>query len=147
MFCKNCGNKITKGNKFCKNCGAPKKEGFIQDILYWFKKNKAPLITLLVIIIIISVVGYYDENKTDYTSYSPNPITSSLDKEMPETPVTKSQSEIQNKISPAVVNIICPGSDTQAGSGGSGTIATPGGFILTNAHIIPQDEYRTVHCD
>ncbi len=45
----------------------------------------------------------------------------------------------QTKIAASVVNIYCSDGTKNGGTGGSGTIMTDDGGILTNAHIIPQD--------
>jgi S1-C subfamily serine protease len=54
---------------------------------------------------------------------------------------------LQNEIAKSVVNIFCPStkSDDEHG-GGSGTIVNEEGLILTNSHIIPQDEEH-LHVD
>lgn len=53
----------------------------------------------------------------------------------------------QEEVVSSVVNIFCPstvrGEET---SGGSGTILTEDGIILTNSHVIPQDK-RNLHVD
>jgi site-specific DNA recombinase len=63
--------------------------------------------------------------------------------------VTTPTSVDQNKIISSVVNIWCSdGSDGDL-SGGSGTLWTSEGMILTNAHIIPQDSDQNpipAHC-
>ncbi len=47
----------------------------------------------------------------------------------------------QEEIVSSVVNIFCPSIvEGEEGTGGSGTIITKEGIILTNSHIIPQDE-------
>ncbi len=52
--------------------------------------------------------------------------------------ITKST---QDEIAASVVNIYCPSTTSKIeGSGGSGTIMSQDGIILTNSHIIPQDK-------
>ena len=53
----------------------------------------------------------------------------------------------QNEIVSSVVNIFCPSTESdEESSGGSGTIIDEDGLILTNSHIIPQDE-QYLHVD
>ncbi len=65
------------------------------------------------------------------------------------TKTTETVSEVQPTLAPynqdeivsSVVNIFCPSTvEGEKGTGGSGTIFTKEGGILTNSHIIPQDE-------
>ncbi|MCR4330213.1 MAG: trypsin-like peptidase domain-containing protein [Candidatus Roizmanbacteria bacterium] len=53
----------------------------------------------------------------------------------------------QEEIASSVVNIFCPSTvKNEETSGGSGTIMTEEGIILTNSHIIPQDK-NNLHVD
>src|SRR3989344_4062961 len=51
-------------------------------------------------------------------------------------PISQSNREIAS----SVVNIYCEGVTEESSFGGSGTIFTEDGIVLTNAHIIPTDE-------
>ena len=112
MFCKNCGKENKENLKFCKNCGA---ENAISKEIVLEKKNfftKRKLIILgLVILILIFGVWLF----------------------IPVTPSTTTDQEIAK----SVVNIYCEGDTEEDISGGSGTIMTDNGLVLTNAHIIP----------
>lgn len=50
------------------------------------------------------------------------------------------------EIASSVVNIYCTGKKEKDASGGSGTILTDEGLILTNAHIIPEGSEDTASC-
>ena len=53
----------------------------------------------------------------------------------------------QDEVASSVVNIFCPSTVTgEESTGGSGTIITEEGVILTNSHIIPQDK-NNLHVD
>ncbi len=49
-------------------------------------------------------------------------------------------SDLTNKIASSVVNISCEDVTTEEVFGGSGTILTAEGIIITNSHVIPQSE-------
>lgn len=117
MFCKNCGNQINGGLIFCTNCGTKIQESAIK------KRKFSILVTTIlilsgiatIIIIIYSTIKYKNSDKISERT--------------------------QNQIASAVVNIYCEGAngwDDETVSGGSGTIITEGGIVLTNAHVIPQ---------
>lgn len=50
------------------------------------------------------------------------------------------KSDLTAEIAQSVVNIACEDINTGEISGGSGTILTDDGIVITNSHIIPQDE-------
>ena len=124
MFCTNCGNNIEGNNKFCINCGQDNNFSKLSSgnnkLTGWIKNHKKSLlifvgiVTLLVIIVSISGDNF---SKIENSSY--NQIVDAS----------------------AVVNIFCPSivSDEES-SGGSGTIISEDGIVITNSHIIPQNE-------
>ncbi len=138
MYCKSCGKQLNNGVKFCKYCGKSvikdgptnfeqgieeiekseeKSDGkFVEKIN---KRNKFIFrITLGIIAIIILYIIFTD---------SPFSFISGTRRIDPDV------------ITSSVVNIMCEARDGDV-YGGSGTIITTEGIIITNSHIIPQDE-------
>ncbi len=134
MFCTNCGNNLEIGIKFCTSCGqeAPIQEnGFV----YWLKIHKKTLILMpLGLVVLLIVIGVYRDDSSSVNSYT-------------STPQKTETSFKQTEVASPVVNILCPStvSDNES-SGGSGTIISDDGIILTNSHIIPQDD-KELHVD
>ncbi len=135
MFCKNCGKQINIISKFCKECGGEVK---ISKILIlktkffdWIRNNRKVLFVIFGIILFFIIVGVLEDSSGSSTIQT-KPSGAAYD---------------QNLITSSVVNIFCPSiiSDDEA-SGGSGTIITKDGIILTNSHIVPQDE-TDLHVD
>lgn len=120
MFCKHCGNEVKDGVKFCITCGkstfideTPKNKNFLK---YFTRKR---VIIGVYVIVVAVVVGFI------IFLYKP-----------------QSSDQKNQDIASSVVNIYCEGAsgwDGEDVSGGSGTIITTGGLVLTNAHIIPSD--------
>jgi len=54
---------------------------------------------------------------------------------------------IDYDIASAVVNIYCEGETEEESSGGSGTIFSESGLVLTNAHIIPESAKDDIYVD
>lgn len=127
MFCKSCGNEIKEGTKFCTKCGNESPSSQIPIPIKknkFFTKKKIVIIgsTFLFLVIIIVLLSFYSSNKVPTTDQR------NLD------------------IASAVVNIYCSGETEEDGSGGSGTIMTEDGLVLTNAHIIPKGADGLVSC-
>ncbi len=146
MFCKNCGHKIEKRTKFCKNCGIelPRRENILHHAFDWLKEHKGIFILLAIVITVIVIVGASDGTSSGSGSYDTSYSDTSS-----QTTTTNASFNAQNKIASSVVNIICPDGTEDGLSGGSGTIMTSDGLILTNSHIIPQnrrEEPLTDYC-
>jgi S1-C subfamily serine protease len=113
MFCIHCGKEIKDQTKYCTECGV---ENFVAKATKKrrFLNKKSFFVFLGVITFVIISVFLY--------SLKEPVVTKSLDIE----------------IASSVVNIYCDNGTDEGTSGGSGTIMTEDGLVLTNAHIIPE---------
>jgi len=136
MFCKNCGKEIKIGAKFCDNCGQEIKISkfvILRDRMFLFYKNhkKGVIIALIILffLIIIILIDSSSDSSIDDNQYLNNNATYQ----------PTSDSYKQNGIASSVVNIFCDND-----GGGSGTIRTEDGLILTNNHVISGSSFCLV---
>lgn len=162
-YCPQCGNARSSQDLYCKNCGGSLDEKSRQA---QSDRRQAILAFLLICGLAVSVFGaiYFDEIKagirqtqnqdeekilmpSDLASSSPTTASQDLNdlfknRPQPSAPVDLAASMNQQDIVSTVVNIFCPNIyNSNDISSGSGTIIDSEGIILTNSHVIPQNQY------
>lgn len=110
MHCVNCGQELKEGTSFCTECGTR-----VHSSTYSSESRFHIALLLSVIAIGIAIFSYIQVNNR-------NEQTESINRE----------------VASSVVNIHCE-SSTGESSGGSGTIFSESGLVLTNEHILPDE--------
>jgi hypothetical protein len=133
MFCKHCGQETKIGSRFCANCGQEisVRRAFIlkNRIAQWFKDHRTAIFVIFGFLIVLTAVGAYDGSSTHQ-----EPVHQQISTQ-------QTSSYDQEEVAASVVNIFCPSVlSEEESAGGSGTIVTEDGLVLTNSHIIPQDD-------
>jgi len=131
MFCKNCGKEIKISGKFCGNCGEEIKISKLYGLASFFKKHKKVIVLLAALIFaLFFIIILIDTNNGKDTQAidSPENVQSYSD-----------TSSTNNNPSMSVVNVLCDNDE-----GGSGTIITEDGTILTNNHVISGSSFCLV---
>lgn len=115
-FCKNCGKEIRENQKFCINCGEVLLSVKFENNFFLKNKKLIIIISFISLLIIFTLIYLFIKPKN-----SSSPL---LDK----------------NIASVVVNMYCESDLSEYASGGSGTIWTEDGLVITNAHIIPTND-------
>ncbi len=109
MFCKYCGTKNEGKVKFCKNCGREIKKFRLFSIRSVYLKGGRKKIFVFPLLLIVVIIAFL----------------------ILVLPKYKNNPDQENQVSVSVVNILC---DNE--SGGSGTIISSDGYVVTNNHVI-----------
>lgn len=145
MYCRNCGHELGARAKFCKACGTqtmgrydtqPKGSSPASHKIYLILGGIGAALVLVVMLVSTgSGSGVTEEGFA--------PLLTALkgaDQGTGTSLINKSGINLDDPrsvVASTVVDILCD--DGYEGSGGSGTIMDPDGIVLTNSHIIPQD--------
>ncbi|MFZ2414793.1 MAG: trypsin-like peptidase domain-containing protein [Minisyncoccia bacterium] len=130
MFCKNCGKEAAIGNKFCSNCGQELPVHRVFLLMQWFKNNhrKVSIIIgiLFLFILIFAISSFLTKN------------TPPIEQKLQNNTLT------QDDVALFVVNLMCFNAEGTVNNGGSGTMMTNNGYILTNYHVLAETDFCLV---
>jgi S1-C subfamily serine protease len=134
MFCLKCGNKLQANDKFCDSCGTKVGKQELKTIQKSNNIEETPKLTpsdessknkiwlvIIPILVTVGIIMYTNNENQQHLTPTPVPNQQEVQKQF-TSPTVNTR---------AVVNVIC-----NNGDGGTGTIFTDDGSVLTNNHVV-----------
>jgi hypothetical protein len=134
MFCKNCGKEIKVGNQFCNHCGQKLEIGRFFLLISWFRNHGKKIFVATCIVILFIFIFFIFKYF----------LTLSATKNISTEQLPYNDILIQTQVASSVVNLFCYSRDGSIGAGGSGTMMSKEGVILTNYHVIAKTDFCLV---
>lgn len=132
MRCHKCNFELSENANFCKKCGTSVSGGK-KVFLIKIKKFKWILVVAGVVILIMILSTINTDTSSSIEGKAANQITEKVELE----------NFFEDNLKKSVVNIICSTKDDiyfdKAETGGSGTMLSSTGVVLTNFHIMPYE--------
>lgn len=148
MICRHCKKPIKDESNFCKYCGSEVKgNNFFIVLKDWLSNHrKAVVIVAICLLVVVFLTAIEDDSQTSISNFDTNSQVGEVTKGKAQD-LDDLEEYFENSLKGSVVNIYCSSDGENitlenAVTGGSGTMITSDGIVLTNYHILFEDDYN-----